>query len=114
MNNAGKCPEPEVRAHIPGLTSEVVDANVLPIAAQTISSLMRTSGYGNMYRIYVGALRDGLDYHLAHIPDDFDIRPTEAFDGEYMKLLFAEGYRMARDGFPWEEAPPGVEVDARD
>ena len=30
-----------------------------------------------------------------------------------MQLLFAEGYRMARDGFPWADAPPGVEADTR-
>jgi hypothetical protein len=91
----------------------VVDPRVLSIAASTIGSLMRTGGYGDMYRIYLAALRDGLAYHLAVIPDDFPIEPTEPFDGEYMNLLFAEGYRMARDGYPWAEAPPDIEL-ARD
>jgi len=29
-------------------------------------------GIGDLYRIYPTALRDGLDYNLAHIPDDFE------------------------------------------
>jgi hypothetical protein len=90
---------------------EVIDPNVLPIAATTIGSLMRTGGYGDMYRIYLAAVRDGLAYHLASIPDDFPIKPTEPFDGEYMNLLFAEAFRMSRDGYPWEETPPGFDTE---
>jgi predicted acylesterase/phospholipase RssA len=82
---------------------------VLPIADRAISSLIRTQGIGDMYRLYLGAQRDGLNYHLACIPDDFSQRPKEMFDPKFMRDLFDLGYRMANAGYPWIKAPPGFE-----
>lgn len=79
------------------------------IAGRAISSLIRTQGIGDMYRLYFGAQRDGLGYHLAYIPSDFDEKPKEMFDPEYMRKLFDLGYRMAKSGYPWHKAPPGFE-----
>jgi predicted patatin/cPLA2 family phospholipase len=80
-----------------------------PIVGRTISSLIRTQGTGDLYRIYLGARRDGLDYNLASIPADFDMEPKEPFDPAYMQALFDLGYRLAKEGYPWEKAPPGFE-----
>ncbi|MGB5619266.1 MAG: patatin-like phospholipase family protein [Desulfobacterales bacterium] len=82
---------------------------VFPIADRSISSLIRTQGIGDMYRVYLAAERDGIDYNLAYVPDDFNEKPKEMFDPEYMKRLFDVGYRMAKSGFPWKKAPPGFE-----
>ena len=79
------------------------------IAGRAISSLIRTQGIGDMYRLYFGAQRDGLDYHLAYIPSDFNETPKEIFDSEYMRKLFDFGYRMAKAGYPWHKAPQGFE-----
>lgn len=82
---------------------------VFPIADRSISSLIRTQGIGDMYRVYLAAERDGIDYNLAYVPDDFDEKAKEMFDPEYMRKLFDVGYRMAKSGFPWKKAPPGFE-----
>jgi len=82
---------------------------ILPIADRAVSSLIRTQGIGDMYRLYFGAQRDGLDYNLAYIPGDFSETPKEMFDPEYMRKLFDLGYRMAKTGYPWRKAPPGFE-----
>jgi hypothetical protein len=79
------------------------------IAGRSVSSLIRTQGIGDMYRMYIGAKRDGLDYNLAYIPDSFQEPLREAFDPAYMKALYALGYRMANNGYPWSKAPPGME-----
>ena len=81
----------------------------MPILGNTISTLIRTQGIGDLYRIYLGAQRDGMDYNLAFIPSDFEEKPKESFDPEYMSKLFDFGYRMAMDGYPWTKAPPGFE-----
>jgi predicted acylesterase/phospholipase RssA len=81
---------------------------VFSIAGHAIGSLIRTQGIGDMYRLYFGARRDGLDYNLAYIPDDFDKTPTEVFDPVYMNTLFGLGHQMAREGYPWYKAPPGL------
>ena len=86
---------------------ETVKPKIVPILHNTISTLIRTQGIGDLYRIYLGTQRDGMDYNLSFIPSGFEEKPKEAFDPEYMSKLFDLGYRMAKNGYPWEKAPPG-------
>lgn len=85
-----------------------VKPRLAPVALTSINTLIRTQGMGDLYRIYLGAKRDGLDYRLACIPDDFDLEPEEDFDPKYMRTLFDLGYKLARDGYDWATSPPGV------
>lgn len=79
------------------------------IAGRAISTLVKTHGEGDLYRIYVLALRDGIDYNLASIPIDFNAPSQGMFDIEYMQKLFNLGYEMARNGYPWQKYPPGYQ-----
>jgi predicted acylesterase/phospholipase RssA len=88
---------------------ESVEPWLPKIAGRSVSSLIRTQGIGDMYRMYIGAKRDGLDYNLVYIPDSFHVPLEEPFDPVYMNDLYALGYRMAKDGYPWLKAPPGME-----
>ncbi len=88
---------------------EKVNPSVVTIAGRTVDSLIRTQGIGDLYRIYFLAQRDGLIYNLAYIPSEFDMESHELFDKAYMGKLFELGYQMAKDGFPWQKAPPGFE-----
>jgi predicted acylesterase/phospholipase RssA len=88
---------------------QAVNPNLPSIAKRSIDSLIRTQGIGDIYRMYLGARRDGLNYHLTYIPDDFDETTTETFDPEYMGELFNLGYRLAKSGHAWHRAPPGFE-----
>ena len=88
---------------------ETVKPKIVPIAGESINSLIRTQGIGDMYRIYLNCRRDGLEYNLAYIPDDFDLKTNEIFDPVYMKELFELGYQLAQEGYPWAKAPPGFE-----
>ena len=85
-----------------------VKPKLAPVAFTSISTLIRTQGMGDLYRIYLGAKRDGLDYRLAYIPGDFDLELEEEFDPKYMSALFDLGYELARDGYDWATSPPGV------
>jgi hypothetical protein len=75
----------------------------------SVSALIRTQGIGDLYRIYEIAQKDGMDFNLAYIPDDFDEAPEEQFDPVYMKKLFDVGYELAAGGYPWEKLPPEME-----
>jgi predicted patatin/cPLA2 family phospholipase len=88
---------------------ETVHPKILPIAGVSISSLIRTQGIGDMYRIFLDCQRDGLDYNLAYIREDFDLKPNEDFDPVYMGKLFDFGYQLTKNGYPWDKAPPGFE-----
>jgi len=79
------------------------------IAGRAISTLVKTHGEGDLYRIYVLALRDKIDYNLASIPADFNAPSEGMFDTVFMQKLFNLGYEMGRNGYPWHKYPPGYQ-----
>jgi hypothetical protein len=88
----------------------VVERSTLSIVGRAISSLIQTQGVGDLYRIYLSAQQDGLDYNLAYIGADFKAEHKEDFDTAYMRALFDYGYQLGRKGYPWHKTPPGFTV----
>ncbi|CAO3434901.1 patatin-like phospholipase family protein [Azospirillum doebereinerae] len=84
-----------------------VERNTLSIANRAVSSLIQTQGVGDLYRIYIAAQRDGIDFNLAYVPETFKTPLREPFDPIYMKELFKVGYDLAANGYPWGKTPPG-------
>jgi hypothetical protein len=86
-----------------------VRRRTLSIAGRAISSLIASSGNGDLYRIFATTQRDGVDFNLAYIPAEFTEQPTQDFDPVYMTKLFNAGYNAATQngGYPWRKAPPG-------
>jgi len=84
-----------------------VDRRVMDIAGRSITSLIHNQGLGDLYRIYLTAKKDRVDYNLAFIPPTFKEPHRELFDTEYMRALFKTGYDMAVKGYPWAKHPPG-------
>ncbi|MBS1213775.1 MAG: patatin, partial [Proteobacteria bacterium] len=78
------------------------------IAPRSVSSLIKAQGIGDLYRIYVSALHDGLDFNLAYIPDAMDTNRSDEFDTRVMNVLFDTGYRLASHGYHWFKQPPGL------
>ena len=87
-----------------------VDRSTLTIVGRAISSLIQTQGVGDLYRIYLTAKEDGLDYNLAYIGADFKAEHKEDFDTAYMRALFDYGYRLGSQGYPWHKTPPGFKA----
>ena len=84
-----------------------VKRRVLPIAARAVSGLMQSQGMGDLYRIYLTARRDQVDYNLAFIPPTFTTPHTKEFDQTYMRSLYDLGFQMGAAGYVWSKAPPG-------
>jgi hypothetical protein len=63
-------------------------------------------GIADLYRLYVYAQRDGVDYHFACIPQNCPYRPKTEFDNAYMNHLFYYAYNPAKKGYPWSKYPP--------
>ncbi len=78
------------------------------VTLASISTLIRTQGMGDLYRIYLGAKRDEMPFRLAYIPGDFDFEPEEIFDPKYMRALFDLAYELSHDGYDWATSPPGI------
>nr|WP_024275742.1 patatin-like phospholipase family protein [Hyphomicrobium sp. 802] len=86
-----------------------VEANTLSITGRSISTLIKNEGLGDLYRIYATAKRDHMDFNLAAIPANFEMKSPAPFDQKYMRALYDVGYRAGRLGFKWMKAPPGLE-----
>jgi hypothetical protein len=84
-----------------------VDRRTLSIASRAVTSLIHTQGVGDLIRMYLTAMRDGLDYNLAYIPSTFTTPRKSEFDLVYMRALYDTGYAMAREGYRWSKHAPG-------
>ena len=87
----------------------VVKPRLFSIGARSTFTLIKMQGVGDLYRLYMTARRDGLDYNLALIPDSFDVKLEHPFDTAYMQALFQVGDEMGRSGISWQKGPPGFD-----
>jgi hypothetical protein len=87
------------------------ERRVLSIAGRAITSMIQTQGIGDIYRIYLTAQRDGVDFNLGYIPSGFKHPHVEDFDTEFMRALYQVGYEMAEKGYLWQKRPPGFEEE---
>ncbi len=72
------------------------------IAGRSISSLIRTQGIGDAYRIAANAQRDGVAVKMTWIPRHAPTDPGDAFfDPAYMSALFEFGYQRVIEGTAW-------------
>lgn len=80
------------------------------IVGRSVRSLVRTQGLGDLYRIYLNAVEDHMDYNLVYIGDDFTEQPDEKeiFDQVYMTDLFHYGHNKCKtpDYVLWQKRPP--------
>jgi Patatin-like phospholipase len=81
---------------------------ILPIAERSLHGLLGAQVVGDLYRIYTITQREGIEFNLAHVPEDYDIEAKESFDREAMNRLYQLGYAWARGGYPWQHLPPGL------
>ncbi|MEE9573986.1 MAG: patatin-like phospholipase family protein [Candidatus Neomarinimicrobiota bacterium] len=86
---------------------KIVQPKLMAIAGNALSKLTSSQGLGDLYRIYLITRRDGIDFNLASIPDEFVANPKEPFDSEEMNRLYDLAYKMAKSGYPWEKFPTG-------
>ncbi len=79
------------------------------LSRRSIETLIKYHGLGDLFRLYVGTQRDGIDYNLVYIPDNFTAESKELFDQDYMLKLFEVGYAIGKQPNPWMKKPPGVD-----
>lgn len=86
---------------------EQVKRNSLAIAGQALSTMTAAGGVNDTYRIYLTTKRDGVDFNLAFIGEDFTTPYKGPFDKTYMNTLFDYGFEKGKAGYAWAKAPPG-------
>jgi hypothetical protein len=88
---------------------EQVKRQTLAIAGQAIATMTAANGTNDLYRIYLTTQRDGIEFNLAYLDDEFAIPYKGPFDKTYMNTLFDFGYSKGVAGYKWHKAPPGYE-----
>jgi predicted acylesterase/phospholipase RssA len=96
-----------IRNSRPGADLETVDRSALKIAGRAISALISAQGIGDLYRLYMIAQRDHLDYNVTCIPEIFSEKPRTPFDRDYMNKLYQLGRETMKSGHAWSKHPPG-------
>ena len=91
---------------------EQVHPRTITLAQRAVATLIKSQGVGDLYRSYLGCQRDGIEFNLASIPDDFVDKPSDTFDREYMKKLFQVGFQLGQTDGVWTHSPPGFEPPA--
>jgi hypothetical protein len=86
-----------------------VKRQTLAIAGQAIATMTAANGMNDLYRIYLTTERDGVDYNLIYLDDEFNVPYEGPFNKIYMNTLFEFGYRKGAAGIVWHKQPPGYE-----
>jgi hypothetical protein len=86
---------------------ESVQLRTIAIAKEALSTMTMSSGVNDTYRMFTLARRDGVDFNLASIGEDFTVPYKGPFDPGYMQSLFAYGYEKGHAGYRWKKVPPG-------
>jgi len=84
-----------------------VKPTILGIAGRSTGTLIKTQSFGDMYRLYLIALENDLQFRIAIIPTSFTRKPESEFDKLYMQSLFELGRELAMNGIVWQSTPPG-------
>jgi predicted patatin/cPLA2 family phospholipase len=85
---------------------EQVPRKITKIAVRSLSTLMKAHSWNDLWRIYLVAQAEGVDFNYVGIPDNYEAHSKEPFDPVEMKRLFDLGFDMAKDGYNWQKEPP--------
>lgn len=89
---------------------ETVSPGLKGIALRTVDTVVKAHGVSDLYRIFVLAQRDGIDFHLAYIGSDFPTTRHKPFDRDFMTSLFEYGEAKGQSKDVWLRQPPGYVV----
>ncbi|PKQ08823.1 MAG: patatin [Alphaproteobacteria bacterium HGW-Alphaproteobacteria-10] len=103
VNNDLSPPHDTVRPRLPA------------IGQATVSSPIRGSGVGDVYRLCAVAQRDDIAFNVTWIPPETPCpAPTEDFDRAFMACLYDFASDWFRSGQAWRDAPPFFATDLPD
>ena len=82
---------------------ESVQLRTIAIAKEALSTMTMSSGINDTYRMYTLARRDGVDFNLASIGEDFTVPYKGPFDPGYMQVAFRLWVRKRPSGLSMEK-----------
>jgi hypothetical protein len=89
-----------------------VEGKLGAVAGATVTSMMNKITQGSVLRLWILAMADGADLHLAYVPSSFEFTSGSLnFDPVQGGALYELGYRKAVEGTAWatQRAPATTE-----
>jgi len=83
-----------------------VERRTLGIVGRAISTMIATSGYNDVLKMYASTQRDRIGFNLAAIGPDFTKELPEPFEPGFMRALYVYGFAQGRAGYAWAHKPP--------
>jgi hypothetical protein len=91
-----------------------ISPRIADIGGAAVSSLIRGSGAGDLYKLYLIAERDDAHFNVGWIPAAVPCPdPQETFDPVFMRCLYAVGADLFRSGQLWRDLPPNYVLEPR-
>ena len=88
------------------------DLSLFSLTRRSFATFTKNQGLGDLFRLYLAAQRDGMDFNLVYIPDSFTAESKELFDPAYMSKLYDVGFALGTQAdTAWKKQPPGVEYE---
>jgi predicted acylesterase/phospholipase RssA len=89
-----------------GAEWQQTERGLLTIAGRAISTMIASSGHNDIVRLQSLAERDGVEFSLAYIHEDFTQPWERPFDRDWMRALFEYGRTRAVQGRAWVDTHP--------
>jgi predicted acylesterase/phospholipase RssA len=89
-----------------------IEGKLGAVAGATITSMMNEIPQGSVLRLWILAMADGADFHLAFVPPSFEFKSHPlSFDPVQGQALYDLGYSKAVEGTAWatQRAPTTTE-----
>ena len=87
---------------------ESVQLRTIAIAKEALATMTMSSGINDTYRMYALARRDGVDFNLASIGEDFTVPYKGPFDPGYMQVAFRLWIRKRPRRLSMEKGSAGL------
>jgi hypothetical protein len=85
---------------------QVVDRSTPSILTKTVGAAVKVDTRLMIDRAYLAAKRSGIEFNVASIPADFNVKSRGPFDPGYMSALFQLGYDLGNSATPFGNTPP--------
>lgn len=86
-------------------TYEPAPVTTAPIVQRALTALLRNKSNADVEQIYYLAQRDGVDFGMIAIPEEFRADGSTEFDPDYMRELMQLGREIGRRGDFWLDRP---------
>lgn len=86
----------------------IIEQKTIPIMRRALTTEIRAHDRSTIIATYDFAKRNGMEFRISAIGEDFGLRSRKPFDAAYMTSLFRYGVSRGRNPDHWATSPPDI------